>query len=121
MRDPKRIDMILKELEFYWKKNPDLRLGQIVANMAATAKASDIFYMKDEAAFCALRLSNCGIAKVGDADDIKYIVSLTGKEHEFSTQDEACAFAVKMIPILNPESLAKAFDDMEVQPKPKEE
>ena len=32
MRDPKRIDEILKELEILWKKYPDQRLGQILEN-----------------------------------------------------------------------------------------
>ncbi len=32
MRDPKRIDRILDLLNRYWKRNPDLRLGQIIGN-----------------------------------------------------------------------------------------
>ena len=30
MRNPDRIGPLLKQLELYWKANPDLRLGQIV-------------------------------------------------------------------------------------------
>ena len=30
MRDPKRIDRILRELEQLWRKHPDLRLGQVL-------------------------------------------------------------------------------------------
>lgn len=33
MRDPARIDRILGLLAFYWHKNPDLRLAQIVLNV----------------------------------------------------------------------------------------
>ena len=36
MRDPKRIKPILKLLKKYWKKNPDLRLGQILYNLSYT-------------------------------------------------------------------------------------
>lgn len=32
MRDPKRIDRILKLLRAYWTQYPDLRLGQILGN-----------------------------------------------------------------------------------------
>lgn len=34
MRDPARIKIILSLLENYWQKNPDLRLCQIVGNIA---------------------------------------------------------------------------------------
>jgi uncharacterized protein YihD (DUF1040 family) len=34
MRDPQRIDRILAKLRGYWHAHPDLRLGQIVANLA---------------------------------------------------------------------------------------
>lgn len=51
MRDPARIDKILKLLENYWKLNPDLRLGQIVSNMASLHRnwlVKDTFYTEDE-------------------------------------------------------------------------
>ena len=32
MRDPERIDKILAQLADLWKKYPDLRLGQLIAN-----------------------------------------------------------------------------------------
>jgi len=34
MRDPKRIDRILKLIEDIWKKMPDMRLGQLLYNFA---------------------------------------------------------------------------------------
>jgi len=46
MRDPDRITPLLIRLEAYWKKNPDLRLGQIIVNAEGTL--NDIFYVEDE-------------------------------------------------------------------------
>ena len=45
-RDPERIDETLKLLEIFWKKNPDLRLGQIIEN-AASRSGRHAFYMED--------------------------------------------------------------------------
>ena len=33
MRDPKRIDRILKLIERYWKNSPDQRFGQLLINL----------------------------------------------------------------------------------------
>ena len=49
MRDPNRIGPILKQLEIYWKANPDLRLGQIISNMSTTLGMQDCFYVEDDA------------------------------------------------------------------------
>lgn len=52
MRDPARIPEVLAAIHNVWKRNPDLRLGQIVA--VATAKSGrnvecpEIFYLEDE-------------------------------------------------------------------------
>ena len=51
VRDPKRIDRIIPMLEAYWRRNPDLRLGQIVGNFS---KDRDPYYMEDEAIEMAL-------------------------------------------------------------------
>ena len=50
MRDPKRIDRMLKKLEELWKQNPDWRLGQLVFNSAAHAGWDnyDVFYCEDD-------------------------------------------------------------------------
>lgn len=51
MRDPKRIKPILNKLEEYWIKNPDLRLGQIIANCVREYDGRlncDPFYIEDE-------------------------------------------------------------------------
>lgn len=46
MRDPARIDRILEKLRAYWKKYPDMRLGQIVEN--ATPEGEDVFNVEDD-------------------------------------------------------------------------
>lgn len=50
IRDPDRIDRILKKLETYWKQknHTDLRLTQIIVNMTNTKRNSDIFYIEDD-------------------------------------------------------------------------
>lgn len=47
MRDPERIDEVLDELEEYWKDHPDLRLGQIIGNIAQESGFDDAYYMED--------------------------------------------------------------------------
>ena len=47
MRNPKRINIILKYLGYYWKKNPDLRLCQLLGNIAAQ-KDIDVYYYEDK-------------------------------------------------------------------------
>lgn len=62
--DPERIPKILEALGAYWKRHPELRLGQIVSNMTektpryTTARedlGGDIFYVHDEALLEALK------------------------------------------------------------------
>ena len=49
MRNPDRIPEILKELEEFWKQNPDLRLGQIISNLSyESMRNNDPFYMEDK-------------------------------------------------------------------------
>ena len=48
MRDPARIDIMLKELERYWKKWPDLRLGQIMIVAHIKSEMPDLFYLEDD-------------------------------------------------------------------------
>ncbi len=50
MRDPARIDPLLKKLGDYWKLHPDLRLGQILQNFMfdeAYYGPPDLFYVED--------------------------------------------------------------------------
>lgn len=46
-RDPKRIPRILAKLEKVWKKNPDLRLGQLITN-CWTNSSNVLFYVEDD-------------------------------------------------------------------------
>jgi uncharacterized protein YihD (DUF1040 family) len=51
MRDPKRIDKILKQLEKAWKKAPDLRLGQLLVDVSGnggTKLENNLFYYEDD-------------------------------------------------------------------------
>ena len=45
MRDIDRIDDILGTIRFVWKKNPDLRLCQLISNCF---HGQDIYYIEDE-------------------------------------------------------------------------
>lgn len=47
MRDPKRIDRIVDKLTTLWHANPDLRFGQLVANVLHYSDDSQ-FYLEDD-------------------------------------------------------------------------
>ena len=48
MRNPERIPEISKELEEFWKQNPNWRLGQIIANLNYEIMGgNDPFYLED--------------------------------------------------------------------------
>lgn len=56
MRDRKRIEPFLAELGELWEKYPDLRFGQLVANLQATiSKNPDTFYTEDDQMLKAIR------------------------------------------------------------------
>ena len=46
MRDEKRIERIIRKVEWLWKLVPDWRLGQLVSNIAG--KDPMLFYLEDE-------------------------------------------------------------------------
>ena len=49
MRNPERIQEVLKELEEFWKQNPDWRLGQVICNFSYELMGNnDPFYMEDK-------------------------------------------------------------------------
>ena len=49
MRDPKRIPLILRELETAWKQNPDYRLTQLIMVIAKTEEVCPkLFNMEDK-------------------------------------------------------------------------
>lgn len=47
MRDIKRIEPFLKDIEKVWKKYPDLRFMQMINNVMANYK-SDLFFIEEE-------------------------------------------------------------------------
>ena len=48
MRNPDRIPEILKELEEFWKQNPNWRLGQVISNLNHEIMGgNDPFYLED--------------------------------------------------------------------------
>lgn len=50
MRDPARIDAILRALRAAWEAQPDLRLGQLVSNAAHVGgwRDPDVFHAEDD-------------------------------------------------------------------------
>ena len=46
MRDPNRIDDILKELGKVWKEYPDLRFGQLIGNVIANPNR--LYFIEDK-------------------------------------------------------------------------
>lgn len=44
-RNPDRIDNVVSLLQQYWKKNPELRLGQILSNLACCV---DLYFVEDD-------------------------------------------------------------------------
>lgn len=45
MRDPQRIDRIVEQLRTVWKRAPELRLGQMLLNVAGEPK---LYYIEDQ-------------------------------------------------------------------------
>lgn len=45
MRNPKRIPIILKDIEEIWNRCPDLRLGQLILN---AVRDPSLYYTEDE-------------------------------------------------------------------------
>ena len=59
MRNPERIPEVLKELEKFWKQNPDWRLGQVISNFSYEIMGNnDPFYIEDKDLLELLRQKN---------------------------------------------------------------
>lgn len=56
MRDPERIDGILNELGEIWKGYPDLRLGQLLLNVARDPM---LYYIEDDELMARLERCYC--------------------------------------------------------------
>lgn len=68
MRDPNRIAIILAALNEYWMKNPDLRLGQMVANFT-----NRVHFTEDEVFLARLLEADSkphGCVECGHAEDL---------------------------------------------------
>ena len=48
MRDPKRIERMLQQLESAWHAFPDMRLGQLVLNITRAENTSDLWNLEDD-------------------------------------------------------------------------
>lgn len=54
-RDPARIDVVLEKLRTVWKRDPDLRLAQLIVNVSgANQPCPEIFYLEDDKLLLAL-------------------------------------------------------------------
>lgn len=59
MRNPERIPKIIKELEEFWKQNPDWRLGQVISNLNYEIMGdNDPFFIEDNELLELLKLKN---------------------------------------------------------------
>lgn len=59
MRNPERIPKIIKELEEFWKQNPDWRLGQLISNLSYELMGdNDPFFIEDEKLLELLKTKN---------------------------------------------------------------
>ena len=67
MRNPKRIRPILRELAVIWKKYPDLRLGQLIGNVA---EGTALYYADDDDLIAQLKAFYLG-EKLEGRDDLR--------------------------------------------------
>lgn len=54
MRDPERIDRILDKLGQVWKRQPDLRLGQLIIDLHPRGDFAcpEVFHVEDDSLEC---------------------------------------------------------------------
>ena len=79
MRDPKRIDVILKEISTIWHKYPDMRLGQLIGNVL---EGPSLYYVEDDSLVKALKDMYEGAKEPVEFDDEAYIFDLIKKYPE---------------------------------------
>ena len=48
MRDPKRIPIVLAEIEKLWRAVPDWRLGQLISNLSREGNIEDPYFVQDD-------------------------------------------------------------------------
>lgn len=75
MRNPDRIGVILDALEQAWRKQPDLRLTQLLVICAATQRTlgpDELFYIEDDVTFDGIKAYLSGFYSGDDRDkDVK--------------------------------------------------
>lgn len=47
-RDPERIDRVIEKLRVLWKTCPDMRLGQLLVNVAPRSEPNPLFHIEDD-------------------------------------------------------------------------
>lgn len=99
MRDPNRIEPMLEALKEYWLQNPDLRLGQIISNMARLSGYSDPFFIEDRPMMDALKertkkmphsVSKEELTGCGRASDLHYFVIKVSEDQVARFKQEMC-------------------------------
>ncbi len=48
MRDPRRIERMIQQLEFAWSAFPDMRLGQLLLNITRAENTSSLWNLEDD-------------------------------------------------------------------------
>ena len=88
MRDPERIDKILKEIGDIWHKYPDMRLGQLIGNVL---EGPNLYYVEDNGLVSALKDMYLGAKEGVGFDDDSYIFDIIKKHPDelgFVLQEE---------------------------------
>ena len=72
MRNPKRIELILEEIKKAWQKNPDIRLCQLLSNVArehCNWENDDLFHLDDYELFKGLADENLTLFNDDDINE----------------------------------------------------
>ena len=82
-RDPDRIGPLLGALEAYWFAHPDLRLGQIIGNIARdNGHGNDPFYMEDDSIISYLRNHGYTSVETQGGGTVNSVGAATGDEQQ---------------------------------------
>lgn len=116
MRDPKRIDAVLSELEKYWKTHPDLRLGQIVCNFGRMLGYNEPFFVEDDKMLMAIIQAN---TKIGFAriEDGCVIVVINDSTKEFESAEKAAEHVSKVFPLFEYDYVLDYINNLKPQPR----
>lgn len=76
MRDPNRIDEVLREISIIWHKYPDMRLGQLIGNVL---EGTGLYYVEDAGLVNALKDVYENAKEPISFDDDAYVFDLVKK------------------------------------------